>query len=210
MTDPNKKLPLIRKLEHAALFIELAYALLLLYSLVFNFKLFTYLIVGQFFIVLTYFLIGWVHAIYLKSHGKDIPQHYQKRETLADMFANLIPHYTIKKSLYHFLNILVIVLAGILFIISFFIIFRDLSSTSNTFDYFDSLALYFNIANQVFLFGLLVGLLMGYRRMVRNSSIGIMIFSIILAICWPYLWINYVLMLFTGFLGLILFIRNQI
>lgn len=207
--NSNKNI-LTKKINHFALFIELAYVVLLLYSILFNFSLFAHLIVGQFFLITAYFLTGWIYVLHLKVSGQYVSQHYRKRESLADKLANLLPHYTFKKSFYRFLGLIVILSSAIYFITSFVIVFQDLASSTNNFDVFDSFALYTNMANQIFLFGLLTGLLMGYKRMVRNSSIGIMICSIVLAICWPHLWLTYIIMLFTGFLGLILFIRNQI
>lgn len=206
----SNKHTLSRKLELIALLIELIYVIILAYSLTFNFSLFAHLIVGQFFLIIAYFLAGWIYVLHLKVSGQYVSQHYRKRDSLADRFANVLPHYTFKKSFYRFLGLIVVLSSATYFITSFVIIFQDLASPTNNFDLFDSFALYCNMANQIFLFGLLTGLLMGYKRMVRNSSVGIMIFSIILAICWPHLWLTYIIMIFTGFLGLILFIHNQI
>lgn len=207
--NSNKHI-LTKNINHFALFIELAYVVLLLYSILFNFSLFAHLIVGQFFLIIAYFLTGWIYVLHLKVSGQYVSQHYRKRESLADKLANLLPHYTFKKSFYRFLGLIVILSSATYFVISLVIVFQDLASPTNNFDVFDSFALYTNMANQIFLFDLLTGLLMGYKRMVRNSSIGIMICSIVLAICLPHLWLTYIIMLFTGFLGLILFIRNQI
>ena len=207
--NPDKTL-LTRKLNRIALFIELIYVIFLAYAITFNFSLFAHLIVGQFFLVIAYFLTGWIYILYLRASGQYVSQHYRKRESLADKFANVLPHYTFKKSFYRFLGLTVILSSAVYFFISLVIVFQDLSLPTNNFDIFDSFALYTNMANQIFLFGLLIGLLMGYKRTVRNSSIGIMICSIVLAICWPHLWLSYLVMLVTGFLGLILFIRNQI
>lgn len=193
-----------------ALWVELFYVVLLLLTLLFNFSLFMHLVVGQFFLIGTYFVIGWIYYGYLKVNGLVPENPNKKRRSLGDIFARIFPRYSAKKTFYRILNLIVVILAVGLAIQVFGQVFYDLGLKNNNFNFWDSLALYCNIVCFIALVGIAIGLLMGYRRMVRNSSIAALILTIILAMCWPQFWVTYILILLVAFNSFWVYLHNQI
>lgn len=198
-----------RKWGRIALTFESIYAALLLYTVMFNFGLFAHLIVIQFFIILTYFVSGWIYGFYLKHKSEDVSS-YKNRETIADKFAIAFPHRASKDTFYHLLAIIdLLVSIGVMTQIVW-IMYYDLTLKNNPFDILDSIGLYVNLVYLLAMLAIAVGFLMNYRKMIRNASILVMLLSIFLAIYWPHFLTTYIVGFIVSAVGLILYLKKKI
>lgn len=199
-----------RKWGRVALAFEAIYAVVLFFTLLFNFGLFAHLIVIQFFVTLAYFVSGWGYDFYIKHIAKSPINNYQNKETFVDKFSKAFPHKADKNTFYHFLAIIDLI-AGIGMMIQIVgIMYYDLTLKTNSFDILDSMGLYVNLIYLFGFLGIVVGLLMNYRRMIRNTSVLVIIASIFLAIYWPHFLTTYIVGLAVGIVGLTLYLKRKI
>lgn len=198
-----------RKWNRIALTFEAIYAIILFFTLLFNFGLFMHLIVIQFFVTLVYFVSGWIYAFYLKHSRKTVIT-YQSKESFADKFAIAFPHKADKNTIYHFLAIIDLIASIGMMIQIVGIMYYDLTLKTNPFDIFDSMGLYINLICFFGFLGIAVGFLMNYRRMIRNASILVFILSIFLAIYWPSFLPTYIVGFIVGTVSLILYLKQKI
>lgn len=199
-----------RKWSRIALTFEAIYAVVLFFKLLFNFGLFAHLIVIQFFVTLAYFISGWGYVFYTKHIAKSSINNYQNKETFVDKFSKAFPHKADKNTFYHFLAIIDLI-AGIGMMIQIVgIMYYDLTLKTNSFDILDSMGLYVNLIYLFGFLGIVVGFLMNYQRMIRNTSVLVIIASIFLAIYWPYFWTTYIVGLVVGVIGLTLYLKKKI
>lgn len=198
-----------RKWGRIALTFESIYATLLLYTVMFNFGLFAHLIVIQFFIILTYFVSGWIYEFYLKHKSRDASP-YRNKESLADKFAKAFPHRASKDTFYHLLAIVDLLVSIGMMTQIVGIMYYDLTLKNNPFDILDSVGLYVNLVYLLTMLAIVVGFLMNYRRMIRNASILVMLLSIFLAVYWPHFLTTYIVGFVVSAIGLILYLKKKI
>lgn len=194
-----------RRLGKIFLYFELAYVLVLFWAVQFDFKLFAHLLVGQFFVVLIYFITGWIYGIYLKKTGK-APIDEREKETLRE---KLSYRFT-SKFWYRFLEIITIFLSLGVALRMFAEFYNDIFTNANAIDVKHTLIGYVAFACFFLLVFSTVDILMGWRRKIRNISITNILIAVFLIIVWPVHWLNFSLAIAASLLVLFLFYQNKI
>lgn len=212
MNDSNKAKWFLfkRKLAKIAVYLEAIYVVGLAIALIYNFAIFAHMLVWQFFIILAYFVTGWIVDLYLKLTGKAPVDERTKKSSFKDKISEMFPSYSKTKSFYRLLSTLTVIASFIILMLILATIFNDLYDPKNQWGIGDSLTLYLSSADIITLMMIVVGLLMGYRRATRNGGFVAMIVAVILMIIWPHFWLIYLFNLLSGASAFFLYLRNQI
>lgn len=187
------------------LYFELIYVLILFWAVQFKFALFAHLLVGQFFIIIAYYVSGWLYGIYLKKTEK-APIDEREKESLHDKLA-----YRFNTLFwYHFLEVfdicaLIIVAARI-----FSEGYVDILMNPFAVDVFHSLTAYLAFAYFLLLIFTAAGLLMSWRRLVRNFGIAEVILAVVLLLVWPAHWLSFACGAFATLISIFLYYKNKI
>lgn len=187
------------------LYFELVYVLILFCTVQFDFKIFADLIVGQLILLVIYYVSGWAYGIYLKKTGK-APIDEREKESLRDKLA----YRFTKKFWYHLLRLFTIFLGIGVSIRMFAEFYSDIFTNANAIDVKHTLIGYVAFACFFFLAISTVGLLAGWRRDIRNTSLFTIVIALFLIMVWPTHWLNFSLGILTASLILFLYHKNKI
>lgn len=214
MDDPNVKhfaqKAKDRKHYHIWLWFELLYMVVLMFSVIFNMRLFWRLVSIQAVICLIILIIGLSLNWYDKKTGREIP--FKKdREFFWQSFMAKTPIQK-QKTIYHTISVIAMVVSFGVALFSFGQIFTSLASKPdpNALGIMENLALYADTFYVLTMAGVLFGLLFGKKRLERNSSVASIFLSLILIAFYPQSWVVYVIGLLTSAAGYLLYRFNQL
>lgn len=194
-----------RRWGRAFLYFELAYVVVLFLSAWFNFGLFAHLVVGQFIIITIYYLTGIIVGIYLKKAGK-LPVDESEKESLRQKLAYRFN----SRFFYHSLELLNLLLGIGVAVRAFSQAYVEFFSSNNSFDPIHAIVGYIGMAYFFFIMGMTISLLMSWRNGVRNCSFLTIITAVILLICLPAHWLNYLLGIVVAAVTLFLYYQNKL
>lgn len=194
-----------RRWGRAFLYFELAYVFVLFLSAWFNFGLFAHLVVGQFIIITIYYLTGIIVGIYLKKTGQ-LPVDEREKESLRQKLAYRFN----SRFFYHSLEVIDILLGVGVAEGAFSQDYVDFFSSNNSFNPLHAIIGYIGLAYFFLIMSMVVSLLMSWRNGVRNSSFLTIITAVILLICFPAHWLNYILGIVVAAITLFIYYQNKL
>lgn len=194
-----------RRFGRIFLYFELAYVIVLFLSAWFNFGLFAHLVVGQFIIIAIYYLTGAIVGVYLKKTGQ-LPVDEREKETLREKLAYRFN----SRFYYHSLEFLDLVLGIGVAIRSYAQNYAEIFANINAIDPRHSIIGYIGMVYFLCILSTVVSLLMSWRNGVRNGSFLTVIMAVILLICWPTHWFNYILGIVVAAIALFIYYKNKL
>lgn len=194
-----------RRFGKAFLYFELVYVIALFLSAWFNFGLFAHLIVGQFIIIALYYLTGAVVGIYLKKTGQ-LPVDEREKESLRERIAYRFN----SRFFYHSLEFIDLILGVSVAIRACAQNYAEIFANINAIDLLHYLIGYIGFAYFLSILSTVISLLMNWRNGVRDGGILTIITALILFICWPAHWVNYILGIVTVVVALFIYYKNKL
>ncbi len=172
-----------RRIGRYALYIELVYCLILLFTLIFDFAVFMHLIAFQAVAIVLYLLVGWIYDAYDKSRRQKLVE-FHKRDTLLETITS------IRLNKLFFLRLFEVVIffaslavMAVMIRPIFAYLFQNMNRHAN--EALITFNLYINFFYVLTNFVIIINLLGGKKKIILISSILEIILSVILIFSEP-------------------------
>lgn len=172
-----------RRIGRYALYIELVYCLILLFTLIFDFAVFMHLIAFQAVAIVLYLLVGWIYDAYDKSRRQKLVE-FHKRDTLLETITS------IRLNKLFFLRLFEVVIffaslavMAVMIRPIFAYLFQNMDRHAN--EALITFNLYANFFYVLINFVIIINLLGGKKKVILISSILEIILSVILIFSEP-------------------------